>query len=103
MIGHRGRLRKLYVKRNTLISQNIFLKKTVYIIGGMWMSESKAQPSGGLIKLVSEHRQKVAALLQELGLEEEFFAVIVNGRKASLNEEIEKGAKIIVLPKIKGG
>ncbi|WXG41429.1 MAG: MoaD/ThiS family protein [Candidatus Freyarchaeum deiterrae] len=67
------------------------------------MSEPEAQRSGGLIKLVSEHRQKVAELLHELGLQEEFFAVIVNGRKADLSEEIEKGNKIIVLPKIKGG
>jgi len=45
----------------------------------------------------------VAELLQELGLEEEFFAVIVNGRKADLTNEIEKGTNVIVLPKIKGG
>lgn len=67
------------------------------------MSETGTQKSGGLLKLVSEQRQKVSELLQELGLEEEFFAVIINGKKAKLNEEIEKGTKIIVLPKIKGG
>nr|MDO8081823.1 MoaD/ThiS family protein [Candidatus Freyarchaeota archaeon] len=67
------------------------------------MSGSETQKSGGLMKLVSEHRQKVAEMLQELGLQEEFFAVIINGRKADLNEEVEKGTKIIVLPKIKGG
>lgn len=67
------------------------------------MAEAGTQKSGGLIKLVSEHRQKVSEMLQELGLKEEFFAVIINGKKASLNEEIEKGTKIIVLPKIKGG
>jgi sulfur carrier protein ThiS len=67
------------------------------------MSGSETQQSGGLMKLVSERRQKVAELLQELGLQEEFFAVIINGKKANLSEEIEKGTRIIVLPKIKGG
>ena len=66
------------------------------------MPRSETQKSGGLLKLVSEQRQKVSELLQELGLEEEFFAVIINGKKAKLNEEIEKGTSIIVLPKIKG-
>ncbi len=67
------------------------------------MSRSETQKSGGLLKLISEHHQKVSELLQELGLEEEFFAVIINGRKAKLNEEIGKGTNIIILPKIKGG
>ncbi len=67
------------------------------------MDRSETQKSGGLLKLVSEQRQKVSELLQELGLEEEFFAVIINGKKAKLNEEIEKGTNIVVLPKIKGG
>jgi sulfur carrier protein ThiS len=79
-----------------------FPKKTS-VTGGVQMSEAGTQKSGGLMKLVSEHRQKVSEILQELGLKEEFFAVLINGRKASLNEEIEKGTKIIVLPKIKGG
>ncbi|MGQ9722298.1 MAG: MoaD/ThiS family protein [Candidatus Jordarchaeum sp.] len=67
------------------------------------MSEAETKKSGGLVNLVTEHRQKVSELLQELGLKDEFFAVIINGKKAKLNEEIEKGTNIIILPKIKGG
>jgi len=67
------------------------------------LSRPVTKHSGGLIRIVSEHRQTVAELLQELGLEEEFFAVIVNGKKADLTNEIETGTNVIVLPKIKGG
>ncbi|MBS7250340.1 MAG: MoaD/ThiS family protein [Candidatus Freyarchaeota archaeon] len=67
------------------------------------MSESETKQGGGLIKIISNQRQTVAELLQEMGLEQEFFAVLIDGKKANLDEEIEKGTKIIVLPKIKGG
>ncbi|MEM2135802.1 MAG: MoaD/ThiS family protein [Candidatus Jordarchaeaceae archaeon] len=67
------------------------------------MSESETKQGGGLMKIISNQRQTVAELLQEMGLEQEFFAVLIDGKKANLNEEIEKGTKIIVLPKIKGG
>jgi len=67
------------------------------------LSESESKQGGGLIKIISNHRQTVAELLQEMGLEQEFFAVLIDGKRANLNEEVEKGTKIIVLPKIKGG
>ena len=67
------------------------------------MSESESKQGGGLIKIISNQRQTVAELLQEMGLEQEFFAVLIDGKRANLNEEVEKGTKIIVLPKIKGG
>jgi sulfur carrier protein ThiS len=67
------------------------------------LSESGSKQGGGLIKIISNQRQTVAELLQEMGLEQEFFAVLIDGKKANLNEEVEKGTKIIVLPKIKGG
>ena len=100
-----GRKKKVSTKGlcggNTQISQAVSLK--IFVTGGVQMSEVGTQKSGGLLKLVLEHRQKVSELLQELGLKEDYFAVIINGRKARLDEEIEKGTKIIVLPKIKGG
>jgi len=67
------------------------------------LSESETKQGGGLIKIISNQRQTVAELLQEMGLEQEFFAVLIDGKRANLNEEVEKGTKIIVLPKIKGG
>ncbi len=67
------------------------------------MSRPEAKHVGGLMKIISNQRQTVADLLQEMGLEQEFFAVLVDGKKANLNEEIDKDTKIIVLPKIKGG
>nr|MDO8119587.1 MoaD/ThiS family protein [Candidatus Sigynarchaeota archaeon] len=47
--------------------------------------------------------QTVADLLKELNLEDAFLAVLVDGRKAELNDEINENQKIIILPKIAGG
>jgi len=48
-------------------------------------------------------KQTVAELLKELNLEDSFLAVLVDGAKADLNDEINENQKIIILPKIAGG
>lgn len=48
-------------------------------------------------------KQTVAELLRDLGLEDAFLAVLVDGEKADLNDEIDEQQKIIILPKIAGG
>ncbi|HME54632.1 MAG TPA: MoaD/ThiS family protein [Candidatus Lokiarchaeia archaeon] len=47
--------------------------------------------------------QTVAELLKELNLEDAFLAVLVDGVKAELTDEINENQKIIILPKIAGG
>ncbi len=48
-------------------------------------------------------KQTVAELLKELNLEDAYLAVLVDGAKADLNDEINENQKIIILPKIAGG
>jgi sulfur carrier protein ThiS len=48
-------------------------------------------------------QQTVAQLLKDLNLEDAFLAVLVDGVKADLNDEINENQKIIILPKIAGG
>ncbi|MBD3186994.1 hypothetical protein GF325_09220 [Candidatus Bathyarchaeota archaeon] len=48
-------------------------------------------------------KQTVADLLNELHLEDAYLAVLVDGEKADLTDEIHEGQKIIILPKIAGG
>jgi sulfur carrier protein ThiS len=48
-------------------------------------------------------KQTVADLLSDLKLEDAFLAVLVDGEKANLDDEIDETQKIIILPKIAGG
>jgi len=45
----------------------------------------------------------VADLLRELNLEDKFFGIIVNGKKATPETKIGKEDEIIILPHIAGG
>ena len=45
----------------------------------------------------------VADLLKELNLESKFFAILANGKKVGVNDKIDEGATITILPKIAGG
>ena len=47
--------------------------------------------------------QTVKEMLRKLNLESNFIAVLVNGRRVMLNQEIKKNDEIVVLPKISGG
>lgn len=48
-------------------------------------------------------KRSVKDILTELGFEERYFAVLVNGRKASLHDIVDQGAEILILPKLAGG
>lgn len=48
-------------------------------------------------------RKSVRDILILLGLEQNYFAVLVNGRKVNLTDIIEEGSEIVILPKIAGG
>ncbi len=45
----------------------------------------------------------VADLLKDLKLESKFFAILANGKKVELNDHIDEGSEITILPKIAGG
>ncbi|MFX0139075.1 MAG: MoaD/ThiS family protein [Candidatus Hodarchaeota archaeon] len=50
-----------------------------------------------------EKKKTVSDLLRELNINNNFFAVLVNGKKADINQVLIPEDKILVLPKIKGG
>ncbi|MFX0100390.1 MAG: MoaD/ThiS family protein [Candidatus Hodarchaeota archaeon] len=54
-------------------------------------------------EIVVTETRTVADLLQELKLEDAYLAVLVDGEKADLKDELKEGQKIIILPKIAGG
>ena len=47
--------------------------------------------------------QTVKELLSELDLEDKYFIVLVNGKKAELSDRVTKEDEIIVLPRLVGG
>lgn len=54
-------------------------------------------------EVVATKTRTVADLLKELRLEDAYLAVLVDGEKADLKDELKEGQKIIILPKIAGG
>jgi sulfur carrier protein ThiS len=54
-------------------------------------------------EVVITKTRTVADLLKELKLEDAFLAVLVDGEKADVKDELKEGQKIIILPKIAGG
>lgn len=48
-------------------------------------------------------KKTVSDLLKELNIKDSFFAILVNGKKADMNQVLVPEDKILVLPKIKGG
>ncbi len=58
---------------------------------------------GVLKEFTIKKKQKVSDLLKELKLNDKFFAILVNGKKASLNDEIQENSDIVILPRIAGG
>ena len=45
----------------------------------------------------------VADLLKELKLESKYFAILADGKKVGINDKIDEGSEITILPKIAGG
>ena len=57
-----------------------------------------------LYKTIQVKKKKtVSNLLKELGIENNYFAVLVNNQSVGLNHELIPQDKIVILPKIKGG
>lgn len=47
--------------------------------------------------------QTVASVLKALKLEDRFFAVLLNEKRAKLDDEVKPTDKLTILPKIAGG
>jgi molybdopterin converting factor small subunit len=47
--------------------------------------------------------QTVMDILQKLHLAHNYFTILVNGKRAAMDEEIKEGTEILILPKIAGG
>ncbi|MHA1520020.1 MAG: MoaD/ThiS family protein [Promethearchaeota archaeon] len=59
--------------------------------------------TGSLKTYRVKNARTVADLLKELKLETKFFAILVNGKRVSLENMIDEGSEITILPKIAGG
>ena len=53
--------------------------------------------------ITPEKTMTVRDLIKELDLEEKYFGILVNGKKADLDTKITPSSKIVVLPHIAGG
>jgi len=58
---------------------------------------------GSLKEYIVKEKRTVKDLLHDLNLDDKYFAILVDGKKASLDTEIEQGSSIVVLPRIAGG
>ncbi|TFG05228.1 MAG: hypothetical protein EU536_02660 [Promethearchaeota archaeon] len=68
------------------------------------MQVESIETNSVLTKVTVEQRTTVADLLETLKFEKNsYLAVLVNGKKAELDQEIHEGAKVIILPMIAGG
>ncbi len=56
-----------------------------------------------LLKLYNCKGMRVRQLLEELGLSEEYFVVLVDGKRVNLDSYIDEDGLVIVLPRIAGG
>ncbi len=58
----------------------------------------------GLYETFTPDREMlVADLLKELNLEDKYFGILVNGKKAEPNTKIRETDEIVILPHIAGG
>ncbi len=58
---------------------------------------------GSLKEYVVKEKRTVKDLLHDLNLDDKYFAILVDGKKATLETEIAEGQSIVVLPRIAGG
>ncbi len=59
--------------------------------------------SAGIAEIQLTEAKTVRELLRELGLLHRHFVVLVDGRRALLDDEVAEGQRVIVLPIIAGG
>ena len=68
------------------------------------MSElQKLNRTSNITTYRAKNNQKVQDMLKKLNLELNFFAILVNGKRVGINQEIQKDDEIVILPKIAGG
>lgn len=53
--------------------------------------------------LIVEEEETVKDLLKKINLENKYFAIIVNGKRAEPDTILKAGYEVIILPKIAGG
>ncbi len=53
--------------------------------------------------IVPEKTMTVADLLKELNLEDKYFGILVNGKKATPETSINPTSNVVILPHIAGG
>jgi len=58
---------------------------------------------GSLKEYIVKEKRTVKDLLHDLNLDDKYFAILVDGKKASLDTEIAENSSIVVLPRIAGG
>ena len=58
---------------------------------------------GSVSEIQVTESKTVRVLLKELGLLHRHYVVLVDGKRAYLDEEIDEGQRVIVLPIIAGG
>ncbi|MBN2156341.1 MAG: MoaD/ThiS family protein [Candidatus Lokiarchaeota archaeon] len=58
---------------------------------------------GSLKEYIVKEKRTVKDLLHDLNLDDKYFAILVDGKKARLDTEIAQGQSIVVLPRIAGG
>lgn len=58
---------------------------------------------GTLKTFTAKTPKLVADLLKDMKLNGKFFAILIDGKKAELSDQIKEGQSIILLPKIAGG
>ena len=58
----------------------------------------------GTMKTFSvKSNKKVSELLKELKLSNKFFAILINGKRAGLDDVIKASDSVVLLPRIAGG
>lgn len=58
---------------------------------------------GTMKSFTVKEERKVKDLLKDLKLNDKFFAILIDGKRANLDDVIKEGSSIILLPKIAGG
>ena len=58
---------------------------------------------GSLKEYIVKEKRTVKDLLHDLNLDDKYFAILVDGKKATLDTIITEGQSIVVLPRIAGG
>jgi len=64
---------------------------------------SQAALHGRVSEIQMTESKTVRELLKELGLLHRHYVVLVDGKRAFLDDEIDEGQRVIVLPIIAGG